>query len=243
MSLYRSLVYREFKLTKKHSIMLVGISLVLMALMLLLCPVYGEIENDDDIASVTVMSLTFAFIVSAMGASSNDIPKKDIAAGWRRYMYILPVTPAQQAAADILTKLISIAVFFIIKLIHSIAVYAIMGVAALPAEINAFLICSSAFLIYDMVYNLVIMLARDKKQLKKFGMIAGLAGVAVFILVPDLLDPFDKSTSEGATLAYLKAMIKHLSSLPCTFIAIAVFIAVNLLYFFLLKRAYERREP
>ena len=120
MSLYRSLVYREIKLTKTHSIMLVGISLVLMALMLLLCPFYGSVENDDDIAAINVMSLTFAFIVSAMGASSNDIPKKDIAAGWRRYIYVLPVTPAQQAASDILTKLISIGVFFIIKLIFCI---------------------------------------------------------------------------------------------------------------------------
>lgn len=242
MSLYRSLVYREIRLTKKHSIILLGISLVWMALMLLLS-VYGKVENDDDIAAVTVMSLTFAFIVSAMGASSNDIPKKDIAAGWRKYMYILPVTPAQQAAADILTKLISIAVFFIIKLVHSIAVYAIMGVAALPAEINAFLLCSCAFLIFDMVYNLVIMLARDKKQLKKFGMIAGLAGVAVFMLVPDFLDSFDKSTAEGQTLAYFKSIIKLLNSLPCTLIAVAAFIAVNSLYFLLLKRAYERREP
>ena len=243
MSLYRSLVYREFKLTKKHSVMLVGISLVLMALMMLLCPVYGEVENDDDVAAVTVMSLTFAFIVSAMGASSNDIPKMDIAAGWRKYMYTLPVKPAQQAAGDILTKLISIAVFFIIKLIHSIAVYAVMGVSALTAEINAFLLCSSAFLICDMVYNLVIMLARDKKQLKQFGIIAALAGVAVFMLVPDLLGSFDKSTAEGQPLTYFSSMIKLLSSVPCTLIAVAAFIAVNLLYFFLLKRAYERREP
>ena len=115
MKLYRSLIFRELKLTRKRFLLMLILFLLLAALMLtpiMLGGLSGTSEMNEDLLSIVifasgVVTLTGGF----MAGTNNGLQKADINSGWKRYSYILPTTAKQQALSDLLTKLCYILFF------------------------------------------------------------------------------------------------------------------------------------
>ena len=115
MKLYRSLVYRELRLTRKRYA-LMFILFVLLAAMFALPAFRDDIFFDDTTEAekyiiVTLFTIIPAAIGSFIAGSNNGVHKSDINTGWKRNSVTLPATPVQKAGADLIVKLIVFLLF------------------------------------------------------------------------------------------------------------------------------------
>ena len=132
MKLYRSLIYRELKLTRKRCLLMLILFLLLSLLMLLpimIGGLSGDSEMEEDLLSIVwlasgIVALTGGFLAG----TNNGLQKADINSEWKRYSFILPPTAKQQALSDLLTKLcyilffglLSVAFLMVFKIVSGI---------------------------------------------------------------------------------------------------------------------------
>ena len=113
MKMYRSLVYREWRLSRGHYILMTILFLLTETVFIL--PVLVEKQSllemtaeelRETKVSIAVIALFLAAIGGFMAGMNNRVHKADIASGWKRYSYVLPPTAKQRAASDLMMKLI-----------------------------------------------------------------------------------------------------------------------------------------
>ena len=258
MKLYRSLIYRELKLTRKRCILMLILFLLLSLLMLLpimIGELSGDSEMEEDLLSIVwlasgIVALTGGFLAG----TNNGLQKTDINSGWKRYSFILPPTAKQQALSDLLTKLcyilffglLSVAFLMVCKIVSGINT-AVEGIDPICRMLNIYLGAVCAVMLVDIAYSYIMMFANDKKQLKIIGVIA-FVGAGVVLRVFDLfpgMNNDEKSAKDGAMIS--QEMVNKFEILLCsekTLLCIsAVFVVLCALFFLAMWRSHERREP
>ena len=257
MKLYRSLIYRELKLTRKRCILMLILFLLLSLLMLLpimIGGLSGDSEMDEDLISLVwlasgVVALTGGFLAG----TNNGLQKADINSGWKRYSFILPPTAKQQALSDLLTKLcyilffglLSVAFLMVCKIVAGINTV-VEGIDPICRMLNIYLGAVCAVMLVDIAYSYIMMFANDKKQLKLISLLAFVGAGAVFKvfgLFPGM-NKTEKPAEDGPMISEegVNKFETFLSSGKTSLCILAVFVVLCVLFFLAMWRSHERRE-
>ena len=257
MKLYRSLIYRELKLTRKRCILMLILFLLLSLLMLLpimIGGLSGDSEMEEDLLSIVwlasgIVALTGGFLAG----TNNGLQKTDINSGWKRYSFILPPTAKQQALSDLLTKLcyilffglLSVAFLMVCKIVSGINT-AVEGIDPICRMLNIYLGAVCAVMLVDIAYSYIMMFANDKNQLKLISVLA-FVGAGVVFRVFGLFPGMNKTEMpvEDDTMISEEAVNKFvtfLSSGKTSLCILAVFVVLCVLFFLAMWRSHERRE-
>ena len=258
MKLYRSLIYRELRLTRKRCLLMLILFLLLALLMLTPIMLGGFSEPAEGEDSPVEMILLFVGTVALTGGflagTNNGLQKADISSGWKRYSFILPPTAKQQALTDLLVKLCYILLFGLLSAAFAM-IYSIMGdYNAFGLMLNIYLGAVCIVMLIDVVYSYIIMLAKSKKDLGVIG-VAAFLGAGLIIKVVDLFtagkdllkgDNAAEQSAEGGALISdetFNRFVTALGSGKTTLFVAAAFAVICALFFFVMWRSHERREP
>ncbi len=248
MKMYRSLVYREWRLSRGHYILMTILFLLTETVFIL--PVLVEKQSllemtaeelRETKVSIAVIALFLAAIGGFMAGMNNRVHKADIASGWKRYSYALPPTAKQRAASDLMMKLLMMAFFAALVLIYAAASKAIIGGKIIGSTVSTYLIVSSIALVFDTIYCGILLMANSKNDLKKFGIIASVAGVALFFI----LTHFPIKIGSGKKISIADRLFNIIDTMNKGYfilITAAVFVLICALYYVVMWRSYERRE-
>ena len=241
MKLYKSLIYRELKLTRRHYLLMLILFLLMLLFMLVPVILSGDEGTDaaTDSSGVNLYGLMVAMVGGTAAGLDNELHKSDINVGWRRYRIVLPPTAVQTAAVDLLVKLIYVLVFGVLigafcALVNIFSV----GVDVLAA-INQFLMITTVCFLFSLVFDGILMLAKDGKEVKKYGTIASIAIVALYLLLSRVFDSF----GIGEMTEKAKKFLEITGTAAFTAFALTLLVCVCTAYFIVMWRAYERREP
>lgn len=240
MKLYKSLVYRELKLTRRHYLLMLILFLLMLLFMLIPVMISGDEGTDAsaDSSGVNLYGLMVAMVGGAAAGLDNELHKSDINVGWRRYRIVLPPTAVQNAAANLLVKLIYVLVFGVLIGAFCALVNNFSVSVDVLAVINQYLMITTACFLFSLVFDGILMLAKDEKELKKYGAIASIAIVALYLLLSSAFDSFGM----GELTKKAKKILGIMGTAAFTAFALALFVCVCAAYFIVVWRAYERRE-
>jgi hypothetical protein len=251
MKLYRSLVYRELKLTRKRFLLMLILFLLLALLMLtpimldgFSAPAEGE---ESPVETILLLVGTVTLTGGFLAGTNNGLQKADISAGWKRYSFILPPTARQQALSDLLTKLCYILFFGLLSAAFAWIYSAAADYNSFGIMVNIYLGAVCAVMLIDIAYSYIMMFANDKKQLRIFGVIAFFGAGIILRAVGLFTDgkPAEQSAEDGVLISEeaFNSFFAALSSGKTTLCAAAAFAVICALYFLVMWRSHERREP
>ncbi|MBR1751113.1 MAG: hypothetical protein IJ740_09590 [Ruminococcus sp.] len=251
MKLYRSLVYRELRLTRKRFFLML-IMFLLLALLMMSPILFGYFSltadgEDSPFDIIPIFMVTVALTGGILAGTNNGVQKADISSGWKRYSFILPPNAKQQAFSDLLTKLCYIVLFGFLSAAFALTYTAIADYNNLAVMLNVYLGAVCAVMLVDIAYSYIMMLANDKKQLRITGMIA-FVGVGALLKVIGLFPGLNKTEqpAEGGALISDEALSRFeavLLSGKTALCLVAAFAVICVLFFFVMWRSHERREP
>ena len=216
MKMYRSLVYRELKLTRKRFILML-ILFILVALLMLLPVFIGGMSEAPEMADDLQGLLFFASGVVAltggfMAGTNNGLQKADISSGWKRYSFVLPPTAKQQAMSDLLVKLCYILFFGLLSTAFAMIYTIAADHNAFALTLNIYLGAVCAVMLIDVAYSYIVMFARDRNQLKIFGVVA-FFGAGIILKAVGLFADIKKSDkpAEGGDMISEEALDRFLT--------------------------------
>lgn len=187
MAKFKSLVFRELKISRKHYLM--GLALIaFFSIMLGLSVrvVYAEQLKDGETPDILV--LFCSYVVSALAAtnavSDGTVFQADIASGWSRYSFALPVSAFEKTFVKYAIKAMMLVAGAVVVLVVSSVLYATSGVGTIsPSVMFCYFICADLFMIIDIVYQSIAIRADNQKMLKRLGIIAGVVVFAALIVI------------------------------------------------------------
>lgn len=252
MKLYRSLIYREWKLTRKRYIITL-LLIILMGVLVMLPFILGLEENDpeESVEEATAVATIFSMVVTVTGGvaagTNNGVNKADISANWKRYSYALPTTSKQQAAADLMVKSAFTIFVGILCLGFSFLLQGFTGCSVWSPTLTVYLAISAAAFLLDAFYSIIILRSKDEKELKK-NVIVGFFASALILRIVSLFfggDPHENQflKDDGLDLAEVSRLMDKLGSPAALIITAALLIASGIVYYRAVWKSYERREP
>ena len=258
MKLYRSLIFRELKLTRKRFLLMLILFLLLAALMLtpiMLGGFSAPAEGEDAPVEMILLCVgTVALTGGFLAGTNNGLQKADISAGWKRYSFVLPTTAKQQALSDLLVKLMLILLFGLLSTAFAMIYSVTANYNAFGLMLNIYLGAVCAVMLIDVAYSYIIMFAKSKKDLAVIG-VAAFLGAGLIIKIVDLFssgtnllndNDLAEQQADGGALISDEAFNRFVTALGsgkttlCIVIAFAVLCA---LFFLAMWRSHERREP
>lgn len=256
MKLYRSLVYRELKLTRKRCFLMVILFVLLAALMLtpLILGGFSEPGEEAPVEMILLFVGTVSMTGGFLAGTNNGVQKADISAGWKRYSFVLPPTAKQQALSDLLVKLMLILFFGLLSAAFAMIYSLSSDYNAFGLMLNIYLGAVCAVMLIDIAYSYIIMFAKTKKDLAVIG-VAAFLGAGLIIKIVDLFSSgtnllndnnLAEQQAEGGALisdAAFNRFVTALSSGKTTHCIVIAFAVLCALFFLVMWRSHERREP
>ena len=256
MKLYRSLVFRELKLTRKRCFLMLILFVLLAALMLtpLMLGAFSEPGEEAPVEMILLFVGTVSMTGGFLAGTNNGVQKADISAGWKRYSFVLPPTAKQQAVSDLVVKLLLILFFGLLSAAFAM-IYSITGnYNAFGLMLNIYLGAVCAVMLIDIAYSYIIMFAKSKKDLAVIG-VAAFLGAGLIIKIVDLFSSgtnllndnnlAEQPAEDGALIsdAAFNRFVTALSSGKTTLCIVTAFAVLCALFFLVMWRSHERREP
>ena len=239
MKLYPSLIFREFKLSRGYYILffLLFVFLCFIQMMVFFIPTADACGNVQEITpAVTLMSIAVpalgAFFITRDGGNY----RKDVNTGWARYVYSLPVTARQRAGSSLLLRLCAASFCALMTVGFVAGIKAVTGVSTLVPLLGSFMIGMAAAL-------LLIMLARDRKKLRKQIIVGNVVLIAAGWLFSAYVSAAKHYSGEfKLTKETMLRLCDKLHSGGFLAGSAAAAAIAALLYFIVLTVSFERRE-
>ncbi len=185
---YKSLIYREWKLVKRFYIVRVLV-LLFFALMMGGASLYALSEPMDPPEAAMLFKLTFLywpiFCDAALVGEDNGIYKSDVANGWLRFSWALPLTAYEMVVPGYILKGIAILVGMVMAFVTSIVFCVATDFTYFATALYAFFWGVNIALMRDLIIHIFIMFAvkTDKvKKVIKVGTVTLLIGVLLVIV-------------------------------------------------------------
>lgn len=251
MSLYRSLIFREFKVTRKTVILrfiLILLCSAVLSFSFILSASVDDISPDEkvDMTSLYTILAMLSAATALLASFDTGIYKADINTGWARYSYVLPATAKQRTNSMFIIKLILFAAALVINMLNPLILGLLMSKGKMEelitVSLNSFLISFAVGFIITTVQQSVTIWAKDKESLKKLGVIAGIAGLAVYMGAESLL-PESKDGKLVDSDGSISRLLNSLTGYKMTLIAAGALILLFSASYIITLKALERREP
>lgn len=252
MNKYKSLVFRELKLSARHY-MFRGLMFLAFIAMLILVMLVIKPQAAREGGAVDGFALMGAYITGIMGAviigEDNGVYKSDVNTGWLTFSYALPLNTFEKTMARYISKLIVIAVGAIFTIIGTVLVYTVGGCALNGNILLSLFVFIDAMLIFNIALDAFIMRATDTKALKKMGAAAGIV-IAVLIFLPDILSLGKTGSGDEIISEEALQSVAATNDILCKFempeilgyISIPLMIVILIVGFIITMKNFERRE-
>lgn len=245
MKKYKSLLYREWKLSSKHYFIRLGLLLLCTGLFTMII----GILDGPDAPFATFMAYLMVALAASLISEDNGVFKSDINANWMRYSYALPVTALDKAIVRYILKLITIIIGMAFAILCAVGVCVMKGVTISGNMIMHFFLILDVCLAYGLITDALVLRVRDTEELKKMSVITYIIVFGVIFVLPVLI-PFDKlyptlnAMDENALPEQVGNMLKPLIEMMNSIGVIAVPLMFVLLVFgFIFAwKNFERRE-
>ena len=250
MKMYRSLIYKSFKITRRRDKLFI-VLILLIATLFSMVNVSFKFDDSMDINEAASLICVFSFILAVLcgmcAGTNNGTYKTDVNTGWDHYIKVLPPTAVQQTVADILIKLIYVLIFGLIIMMYVVIANNSTGIDIIKYALNVFLFATSLSALADTVYSFIAMFAKTKLQLRLMGLAAIVCAGFIFKAIGmmkidiNMGSPVPFGDPLYGNTAYELAMF--IGSDKVTFISVSAFAVTLGLYFLALWRSHGRREP
>lgn len=255
MNKYKSLVFRELKLARKHYIGMFALSILFLGLMVLCVFVAGGefVRQGESLDTFSlIMTYMFAVISTYCAVHDNGVFKSDMGAGWNTYSHALPVTAFEKAAANYIVKTIAIIAGMAVTILGAAVIFAAGGSTLTMGTIFGFFLFADVFLLFEIVYQAIILRANDMKSLKKLGSIAGGIAFVVIFVLPEFIPAGDEALFLDSLMTDMETMQspsdlnKYLEYITIPevwgYAGIALMFVLLAVGFVVTCKSYERRE-
>lgn len=203
---FRSLMFREFRLSRKSIILQFGLMLAWIALswaMQLSSVGLGD-SLGEELSRTADLIIMMTSLYGAMYLLMDEIFKADINSGWLNYSYALPITPLERTAARFVRRASVCLVSVLIGLCNGVALCAYAGKPFGANYIVWYIVVFAAVMLGSLPNNIFILRARNQADMKKAQTTAGLTMtglLAVMLVVIFLISGADlKKLTESDTL-------------------------------------------
>ncbi|OPZ21796.1 MAG: hypothetical protein BWZ04_00645 [Firmicutes bacterium ADurb.BinA205] len=250
MKMLRSLIYREYKLSRGHQLLMLILFLLVAGCMLIPFILGGDdfdpadLENEDS-ANLYIFPLIVGVVGGVFAGSNNGVHKADINSGWKRYSISLPPKASQLALADTIYKMGFALLLGAVTFAFSGIIYGYTGFSTYVFGMNIFLMCAGFFIISDAVYSYILLLAKDEKDAKKYRMIGFFAVAGVLKVLSMFAEKKGNSATDYSEQSIFMdiAKIAETAASEKVLVVSAVLFAVSIVvYFIMIRKSYERRE-
>lgn len=205
---FRSLMFREFRLSKKGIILQFGLLFAWIA------ETWGLLLSSDangliggELSGIADIIMMMTALYSAMYLLMDEIFKADINSGWLKFSYALPITPLERTAARFVCRASVCLGSALIGLCHGAALCAYMGRPFGANYIVRYIVIFAAVMLGSLSGNIFTLRARNPGELKKAQTTAGLTMtglLAVMIVILFLASGIDlKKIAEANSLLKL----------------------------------------
>lgn len=181
---FRSLMFREFRLSRKNIILQFGLLLAYIALTQAMLLSLGENDiTGDELSGMVEVIILMNTYIGAMPLLMDEGFKADINSGWLIYSYALPIKPVERTAARFIRRLSVSLGSALLSLCNAAVICARMGK---PFGVNYIvwnMVIFSAALLYSLLNNFFILRARNGDAMKKAQTNAGMASTALMIVM------------------------------------------------------------
>ena len=257
MKLYRSLIFRELKISRRHYVTRVLLAASFAALLLLAIFVAWR----EDIAKaagseleelkfvIAMFGMMFGLLTAILACYDTDVLRSDLNCGWKRYSYTLPVTANDKALAHYSVKGMAIVIGGILCWIFAMIIEQPLRQQLVAGTMNVYFIVLDVLLMAEFLRDLLMAAGLTEKRARLLGMLFNLllAGALFLWLYISYFDKFLENVNDmmenGENLSMEAAAGILYTAEGLSAIPFIVLIILAVCSFFASVRAQERREP
>ncbi len=181
---FRSLMFREFRLSRKAILLQFGLLLGEIAMIWGMLLSLGANENTEIALPVIVdIMIMMTALVSSMSLMLDENFKADVNTGWLNYSYALPITPFERTAARFVRRL---SVGLVSAVISLCSAAALCAYTERPFGVNYIvwhMIVFAVITLNSLPANIFTLRSRNGADLKKAQTKAGLTSLALMAAV------------------------------------------------------------
>lgn len=245
MKKYKSLLYREVKISIKSYIERFMLMLLYIVMVLLIVFAEAMTSTDTPVEVTTGIALQFFLLLAILAAliicEDNEVFRSDIRTGWGRYSMVLPITALEKTITRYIIRIGTMLIGAVLCLLCTWIIDYKFGSSISGCIVSIYLIMLDVRLLVDAMVSTYTLLSGNEKNAKKikFILIAilVLAVLCTFMLLP--MEQFVSLLQEPSVNATMEFF-----HLPKTFtpIPILVLIPVMAFGFIVMWKNFERRE-
>lgn len=251
MTKYASLIFREFKISKKHYFYRVLMLAAFIFLFIIALIVLSNDRTRNGVAldgfALMAMYLIGA-IVAIIIAEDNGVFKSDVNSGWLRYSRALPLSAFEKAMAKYIFRMIMIIIGFAVCILSSLVICSVTDSSMNTKGILTMFLLFDVSLIFNIVIEAFIMRATDKKALKKMSYIISAILVAILFL-PEFIN-FDSMNGQEESLEQTMQSVEKTNELlrklvlpdAVLYASVALMAVILITGFIITMKNFGRRE-
>lgn len=181
---FRSLMYREFRLSRKLIMLQFGLLLAWIALAwgMMLSLDANELAGEELPRMVDTVILMNA-LVGTMSLLMYENFKADINSGWLTYSYALPIKPVERTAARFIRRLSVSLASVLLSLCNAAAICAYMGKPFGVNYVVWYVAILAAVILFSLPNDIFILRARSGADMKKMQTVSGLVMFGLMIVM------------------------------------------------------------
>lgn len=180
---FRSLMFRELRLSKKGIILQFSLQLLMIAAewaMMLTSVGEGDFSAEQISGTADILIMTNA-LMGTMYLMLDEIFKADINSGWLEFSYALPITPFERTAARLAHRASVCIAGAALSLCGAAAICAYTGKPFGANQIFRHIVVFAAAILLNIPNNIFVLRARKRGGLKKAQTAAGLTMTGLMI--------------------------------------------------------------
>lgn len=260
MEKYKSLLYREWKITKKFYLLRIVLLVLFTALLGGIAKFVVNVSTGPEAVAGAAEFIDWALIfffyllvlfMAAASGEDNGVYKSDVSSGWLKFSWALPVTAHEKAVTKLTFRGIVVLIGTVYMFVSIGVISGITGFAHMKTVVFAFFWCLDFCLLYDAIKDFIIMRAVDVKAVKKMGNIA-LVVIIVAIDLPYFMKAMQGTPPEDILDSKMVTMMKNndfsglteLITIPDLWGGIGILLLFVILIgsFLLSRKNFERRN-
>lgn len=181
---FRSLMYREFRLSKKFIMLQFGLLLAWMALAWGMMLSVDSVDFTEEALPRTAdIIIMMTAMIGSMSLLLYESFKADLNSGWLNYSYALPITPAEHTAARFIRRISVSLVSALISLCNAAAICAHVGKPFGANYIVWHIVVLASVILGSLPNDIFILRSRNGADLKKMQTTSGMVSFGLMIAV------------------------------------------------------------
>lgn len=239
---FRSLIFHEFRLSKKSVILQTTLMLLWIALTwgILLSSASNDLSDNESHGMIGIIVIMTA-LIGSMSLLLDENFKSDVNSGWLNYSYALPIKPLERTASRFVRRFSAVLINALLSICNTAALCAYSSQPFGANYIVWHILIPAAVILHSLPNNIFMLRARSSADMMKRQTVSGIAMTAlmfaVIIVIYKTADVDLKNLSDSE--AFIKLPVFTVRDIAWTVPLLLVMMAASFLAaYHSLKSAY-----